>query len=259
MIEYPLIIPSAISSAVLLITLIAASWQDFKSRSVYQITWYPAAVICSITALCFWIMSFQLDSKSAFMMLMISLVIAGVMILSSIFGIFGKADAKALILISLTVPITPFASYIFPSLAVSSIINAGVIVLIMSVIFFAKNIIKGNKAPLWLMCSGSPVDGKEITKHFGFISEVITEENGVISRKFTKAASSITALKSKTTLFIRELTENPDEYKEQIDLYARAGKVWISYGIPLIIPITIGYVLSLFGISAADIIIGLLI
>jgi hypothetical protein len=47
----------------------------------------------------------------------------------------------------------------------------------------------------------------------------------------------------------------PEEYMKERDLYRKAGKVWISYGVPFIVPITAGLLSALlFG----DFIFGLL-
>lgn len=47
-------LPLLISSAVVLITFIFAALQDWKTRTVYKVTWYPAAVIGGICAVLFW-------------------------------------------------------------------------------------------------------------------------------------------------------------------------------------------------------------
>ncbi|MDO5843961.1 MAG: A24 family peptidase C-terminal domain-containing protein [Methanocorpusculum sp.] len=249
----------AISAAILLITFIIASWQDLKTRTVYAVTWYPAAIACGILSVCFWVMEFISENPAAIYVLLTSLFVAGIMAMFTFFGLFGKADAKAMILLALVVPVTPFADWIFPSLAISSIINAGIVVLIVPVVSFIRNLISKNKAPFWLMCSGMPVEGSSITKYFGFVSELITEEDGKINREFCRPRSSINALRESSSLSLRELRENPDKYKEQLDLYAKSGKVWISHGIPLLIPITIGYVFALFGFSLVDLFMGLVL
>ena len=58
---------------------------------------------------------------------------------------------------------------------------------------------------------------------------------------------------------IRSLREEPETYASQLELYAKAGNVWISYGLPFMIPITVGYVTALFGFSLTDLVLGFLI
>lgn len=250
------LLPLAISAMVLLATFLYACWQDLKSRTVLTITWYPAAVICGACVLYFW---YTADLTPLMIWaLLLSGIVAGMMVGFAKFGMFGWADAKALILLSLTVPITPFAVWIFPSLALSSIFNAGIISLIVPVGIFLKNVWDKERAPVWLMFSGIPVPGDEITRHFGFVAEEISEDENGIVRKFLRAKSSINALQHNTELSIRNLRENPEEFKEELELYAKAGKVWITYGIPFMIPITIGYVLALFGFSIPDLFLGMI-
>jgi len=250
-------LPLALSAFLVLATFLYACWQDLKTRTIYAVTWYPAAVGCGILVIWFWITSFS-ASWSVYV-LCTSVVVALLMALFTYFGLFGVADGKAMILLSLAVPITPFADWIFPSLALSSLVNGAVFALIVPIVFLIRNIVLKNKAPFWLMCSGKPVPGDAITNYFGFVSEDITEENGVISRKFCRAHSSIRALRTQSGLSIRNLREDPKTYARQLELYAKAGNVWISYGVPFMIPITIGYIFALFGFSLVDILLGFLL
>lgn len=244
-----------ISAIAVLITFLIASWQDLRTRTVYTITWYPAAVIGVICIIGFWILSY---SPAMLPALIFSILIAILMAVFSLLGLFGKADAKALILLSLTVPLTPFAQSLFPSLAVSTLINAGVLALILPAIFLIRNLLAKNKAPFWLMISGLPVSGEKITRYFGFISENITrDKNGKITREFVTGKNALTAVK--TGQSIRDLRENPDAHTKELELLKEAGNVWISYGIPFLIPITAGYILALFGFSLIDWVLTLLL
>ncbi|HJJ39503.1 MAG TPA: hypothetical protein O0X42_05125 [Methanocorpusculum sp.] len=248
-----MIIPLAVSAIAVLITLVIASIQDVKSRTVYRITWYPAAVIGIICVIIFWV-----QAHAAWIVLIISLGFAALMAVFAVLGLFGKADAKALILISVCVPVTPFTDSLFPSLAVSALINAGVLVLLFAAGCLIYNLVKGNRAPFYLMCSGFPVKGSDILKHHGFIAEEVTETKGELKKTFLKSGASRKALKNHSSLMIKTLRENPDAHKEELARFAKCDKLWITAGIPLILPITIGFVFALFGISVIDAVLGLL-
>lgn len=250
-------LPLSISALLVLITFLYACWQDLKTRTIYAVTWYPAAVGCAVLMIWFWIGAFS--APWAAYVFAASVLVALLMAGFTYFGLFGVADGKAMILLSLAVPITPFAAWIFPSLALSSLVNGAVFALIVPAFFCLRNIFAGNRAPFWLMCSGKPVPGDSITKYFGFVSEEITEVNGVISRKFCRPNSSIRALRNRSAMAIRSLREEPETYASQLELYAKAGNVWISYGLPFMIPITVGYVTALFGFSLTDLVLGFLI
>ncbi len=246
------LLPLVISAVAVLVTFLYASWQDSKTRTVLTITWYPAAVIGGAAVVYFWYRQFQYLTPAEVSVFAISVVVCVMMWIFAKAGMFGLADAKAMILLAATVPVTPFAAWIFPSLALSTLVNAGVIALVVPLVLLIRNTARKEKAPFWLMCSGMPVPGYEITAHFGFVAEEITDGDPV-TRKFLPAASSIRALKKNSALSIRNLREYPDKYKKELDLYRASGRVWITYGVPFMIPITVGYVLALFGFSLPDV------
>ncbi len=250
-------LPLAISAIVVLATFLYASWQDLKTRTIYAVTWYPAALICGICTVWFWVEYYTVPG--AMYLFFTSILVTLLIGVFTYFGLFGVADGKALILLSLVVPVTPFAAWIFPSLSLSTLVNGAVFALVVPVFFLVRNLVLKNRAPFWLMCSGKPVPGESLTKYFGFISEEITEENGVISRKFCRAHSSISALRNQSDLSIRNLRENPEKYASKLALYRKAGDIWISYGVPFMVPITIGYAFALCGFSVVDIFLGILL
>lgn len=96
-----------------------------------------------------------------------------------------------------------------------------------------------------------PVPGDDLTRHFGFVAEEITDGDP-ISRNFLPAASSIRALKKNSALSIRNLRVSPEKYAKELDLYWRSGSIWITYGVPFMIPITLDYLLALAGLSLPD-------
>ncbi|MDO5845290.1 MAG: A24 family peptidase C-terminal domain-containing protein [Methanocorpusculum sp.] len=249
-------LPLAVSAVAVLITFLCASWQDWKTRTVYTVTWYPAAVVGVICAVIFW--AEHIRAPLGLFTLVLSLTLAGLMAVFALLGLFGKADAKALALLSIAVPVTPFASWIFPSLTVSSLINAGLVILVVPAVCLVRNLLQKNRAPFWLMCSGRPVAGAEVTKHFGFIAEDISCEGGEISRKFVPVSDTFSSLRRHSPKMTRILAENPEKYAQELGLYAGCGKVWVTIGLPFIIPLTVGYVFALAGFSVADIMIALL-
>ena len=249
-------LPLLISAAVVLLTFLFAAYQDWKTRTVLKAAWYPAALIGGICAVFFW--AEFIHVKGAHLVLFISIVFAVLCAVFSFLGMFGKADAKALILLSLTVPVSPFAAYIFPSLAVSALVNAGVLTLFVPAAFLAYNIIKKNRAPFLLMCSGRPVNGKSAKEQFGFIAETICEENGEIKKRFVSTRELIFSLRQNPGRNTRHLREEPKKYREMLSLLDRCDTVWVTFGIPLLVPLTAGLILALFGVSAVDILLTLI-
>lgn len=252
------LLPLVISAVAVLATFLYASWQDLRTRTVFTVTWYPAAVVGGVAMAYFWYQMFLNLAPLAATVFVLSLIVAAMMWVFAKAGMFGWADAKAMMLLSVTVPVTPFAASLFPSLALSSLVNAGVIALIVPVFLLLRNTLRKNHAPFWLMCSGMPVPGESITQYFGFVAEEIADGDPV-SRRFLPAASSIFSLQKSSGRSIRNLRESPDQYAADLARYRRAGHVWITYGVPFLIPITIGYTLALFGLSLPDMVLSLLL
>ena len=249
-------LPLAVSAVAVLLTFLAAAVQDWKTRTVYRVTWYPAAVVGGICAVLFWIE--YIHAPGAFFVLLLSLVFAALCWIFAVLGMFGKADAKALVLLSLAVPVTPFAAWIFPSLAVSALVNAGILSLAVPLFCLGYNLCKGNRAPFWLMCSGTPVAGSSVKGRFGFLAETVTEENGVIKKEFVRVRDSLFSLKAPMR-HTRTLQERPEECADVLRLLEKCETVWVTVGIPLLVPLTAGLVFALFGISAVDILLSLLL
>ena len=249
-------LPLAVSAVAVLLTFLAAAVQDWKTRTVYRATWYPAAVVGGIGAVLFWIE--YIHVPGAFFVLLLSLVFAVLCWIFAVLGMFGKADAKALVLLSLAVPVTPFAAWIFPSLAVSALVNAGILSLAVPLFCLGRNLLKGNRASFWLMCSGTPVPGSSVKDRFGFLAETVTEENGVIKKEFVRVRDSLFSLKSPMR-HTRTFREHPEACADTLRLLERCDSVWVTVGIPLLVPLTAGLVFALFGVSAVDILLSLLL
>ena len=146
------LLPLAVSAIAVLLTFLYASWQDIKTRTVATATWYPAAVVGGVVVLYFWYLQFQHPTTTAISVLALSVVICILMWGCAKAGLFGLADAKAMILLAATVPVNPFAAWLFPSLALSTLVNAGVIALLVPAALLIRNTIRKEHAPFWLMC-----------------------------------------------------------------------------------------------------------
>jgi archaeal preflagellin peptidase FlaK len=164
---------------------------------------------------------------------------------------FGWADAWALIFITLIIPIFPFQPlagypiiFFFPY---TVLINAIIINIVVPIGIFAFNLLKGNKAPLRYMFLGYPVDSKVLDKSYGFVMEEFNETEGVLSKRFLGIWEMLASMISgPPRIYTKELRLHPEKFQNELKMYKKAGSVWISYGIPFIIPITIGLVTGLF-------------
>ncbi len=171
--------------------------------------------------------------------------------LFAILNLFGGADAWALMFISLTIPLFPFTPLAgYPPLAFfpfTVLVNAVIFNLIAPIALFMVNLYRGNRAPILYLFLGYPVDGDKVQNSFGYIIEDIGVTGGIVERRFLKLGEALGSLvKGGKRIYTKDLRLHPEQYSHEISLYKQAGKVWISYGVPFIVPITAGVIFGLF-------------
>jgi preflagellin peptidase FlaK len=174
-------------------------------------------------------------------------VFCGVFYLFGRMHLFGGADAWALIFISFCIPTFPFTPLLGNTplgfLAFSVLINALLLNLVAPIGIFALNIIRGNRAPLMYMFFGFPVKGDTIQHEWGFVMEDFEEKKGTVSRKFIGFFDSIKRMyDAEGRIYTKDLREHPEEFTAELEIYKKAGTVWISYAVPFILPITAGLI-----------------
>ncbi|NTW44511.1 MAG: peptidase A24 [Anaerolineaceae bacterium] len=161
---------------------------------------------------------------------------------------FGGADAWALIFITVCIPLFPVEPFFgynpIQFLPFTVLINALLINLIAPLGIFLVNAAKRNWAPFPIMFLGFPVKGEKIQNSWGFVMEVIGEDNGIIKRKFAGFWNMLWDLlkNKKRGVYTKDLREYPEEFSAELAMYKKAGTVWISYAVPFIIPITAGLI-----------------
>jgi preflagellin peptidase FlaK len=172
------------------------------------------------------------------------------------FNLMGMADTKALILITILIPCFPvmplsgypylgYPPYVF--LPFSVLVNSVILNLVLPVGFFFMNIIRGNKAPVPYLFLGFPVPGSRIEEYYGVVMEEFDETDGQFSRRFIGVGAAIRdMLSGGRRVYTKSLKEQPLEYKKELAFYRKAGYVWISYGVPFLIPITAGLLTAIF-------------
>jgi archaeal preflagellin peptidase FlaK len=222
---------------------------DSNIREVIS-KWYfiLIIVIFSITSV---IMLFSPGGwgSPAILILLLS-VFSGVFYLFARMHLFGGADAWALIFISFCIPIFPFTPLMgvppLGFLSFSVLINALILNLAAPIAIFIINIIRGDRAPLMYMFFGFPVKGDQIQDAWGFVMEDFEEGTGAVNRKFIGFWDSIKRMYSgQDRVYTKDLREHPEEFHREIEMYKKAGTVWISYAVPFIIPITAGLITAL--------------
>ena len=239
-------LPMIISAAAVLVTLLYASVLDIRDRRVPFRTWYPMLVV-GIPAAAYLYLSLWLSGRWG--------LVAGYIALCIIFSLmfylfaaknlFGGADAWALIFCAACIPffpVTPVFGY--PPLGFlpfTVLTNAVILNLSAPVGIFVMNVARKNRAPLPYMFFGFPVDGATLQNTFGFVMEDIEEKDGVLARRFFGMRESVRRMVSgEGRIYTKDLRLHPEQFRKELALYKKAGRVWISYAVPFIIPITGG-------------------
>ena len=228
-----------------LATLIAASAFDLTRREVPDVLWtVMAPPMALLTAL--WLLRNPGYTWLALLSILLAALLAALIYYT---GLMGGADAKALVVVALACPLngpwTILPGHLFTPLATFS--NALFLSVLMAICLFVRNLawkaktglplFKGLQAPLavkvLVMLTGFKMRSQEVLegrKHV-FPLEVIREDG---SRELTVA------------LKIDAFYERLDELREISDSVLLPDYIWVSPGLPMIVFITVGFLLAFF-------------
>lgn len=245
-------VPLTIAASAIGCTLLYASYLDVKERRVPFKTWHPMLAISIPLALWAYASSMFVDPRFTVIVLaLVGVFCAAYYLLAAYLRLFGGADAWALIFITICIPFYPIEPLMgYPLLAFfpfTVFLNALILNLATPLGIFAYNVLNGHRAPIRYMFVGIPVDGSTIENTFGFVIEDIQEQNGVISRHFIRFRDAISGMVSgEKRLYTKDLKRYPEEYARERALFRKSGSVWISYGVPFIVPIFAGFLTAIF-------------
>jgi preflagellin peptidase FlaK len=246
-----MIVPLVIGTIAVLLTLLYASYRDIFERRVPFRTWYPMLIV-GLPAVAWFYASLIGTEEVRLFVLFIALtaIFSLVFYLFALLHLFGGADAWALIFIALCIPAFPIEPYLgysptgyFP---LTVLTNAVLLNLITPFGLFLLNVFRRNYAPFPYMFLGYPVPGDRIQDSFGYVMEDLSVEDGRINRRFIRVRDSIRDIFSGSDrLYTKELRLHPEKYTTELSLYRQVGRIWISYGVPFIVPITAGLITAL--------------
>ncbi|MBP2029282.1 preflagellin peptidase FlaK [Methanohalophilus levihalophilus] len=226
--------------------LIYACYSDIKSRRVINQVWIVMLAVFSP----FILYEIITNGLSHLLMIGISFTIIFVFVYILFYlGAFGGADAKALMTLAIIFPIYPeimFAGYVFPleGIPVVSLFtmtlfgNSVLLTVIVPLGLFLHNLTRPNlsetlKKPYFMFIGyRCDVDKLEELKHVRLL-EVMEEKDGEVKTKYSRGGGTI-----------------DEETIHTIQSYADSGKigkkVWVTPGLPFIIPITAGFLTAIF-------------
>ncbi len=247
-----MIIPLAVGAVAVTCTFLYASWRDIRERRVPFPTWYPMLAVSVPMAVWFYI---SLVSGGMWSLVTYFLVLT--ILFSVIFyvfawiNLFGGADAWALIFLCISLPtfpiepltgVPPLGFFPFTVLVNSLILN-----LLTPVAIFFWNAAHDRAGPFPYSFLGFPVPAEDLPRSFGFIMEDIgIGEDGTVRRRFIRPGEAIRRMVSgKGRIYTKDLKNHPSNYAREMETFKRAGTVWISYGIPFLVPLTAGVISAL--------------
>ena len=232
--------------------LIYASWSDYKTREVSNKVW----VILGPLALALTAFQFLIYSPQLLLSFILSFVITSALAIAIFYaGGFGGADAKALICISLALPVYPnhllpqpqgFISFLFPiTIFTNSVLLAALSVfyaLFRNLLWKVTNrggIFEGLETAsfgrkILALFSGYKVKISKLEKaHMYPLEDVDVKDDGEVKRKLIVFPKD-----EEREEIVARILENAN--KERLN-----GGVWATPGLPLLIFITAGLIIAL--------------
>jgi len=244
-------LPLTIAALACLITLLYASRLDLRERRVPVKVWQYLAIVGIPTMILTYYMVLTCQPGLLLPLLCMTVLFVVFFYASAAWlHLFGGADAWAFIVITLFVPLYPFVPLTGSPLIVffpfAVLVNTAIIGLIAPLGMLAYNLWHHNKAPLNYLLTGMPVPGESIAQHHGYAMEEFSETDGVLSRRFIGHGEALRKMvKGSGRIYTRDLRMHPEDFETELAIYRKAGEVWLSYGLPFIVPITAGFVLAL--------------
>jgi len=248
-----------------LLFLIYASWSDFKTREVSNRVWMffaPFAFLLTLTQFLFYPPPFRflflpnLDiTVNALVNYGISFAVTSIFSIALFYvGAFGGADAKALMCLALVTPLPPslitplsgFVSFVFPI----TIFSNGVIIATLSVFYaLSRNLMWKLKKQdrLFAGYEKESVGRKALALVCGYKVAVAYLKKSFLYPLEDISIAENSEVKKRLLLFPKD--ENREQMIERIVKAEKEGKikneVWATPGLPMLIFITIGFILSL--------------
>lgn len=223
-----------------------ASWRDLKRREVEDLTW----IVFGVPGLTFNVYELLIGSTSPFQ-LIVPIVLATVLsFVLAYLGLFGGADFKAFVVLSILLPIPPqsirpvsgFISVIYPLTLFSNSAVAGAL---MAIVMLMRNLLMARRdGPLFEALESE----SNLKKFVVLLSGTKVKLDAVRGPPFQYPLEKpVGGDASRRQLVLMPNTEDDNAAIETFQLLKREGinEVWVSHTLPFIVFITFGYFSSL--------------
>jgi preflagellin peptidase FlaK len=235
-----------------LIFLIYSSWHDIRKREVSNKVWLVFAPI----GLCLSLLHISSSVDRSFPILMATsvTVTTGLSFLLFYLGLFGGADAKALICLSITIPVPPafprsYLNQILPIFPLSVLVNA---------VFVSSTLVFGilvYNVPQYLKAGGEFFDGLEdessLRKLLLFLTGIKVNPDRIRDDHHFIPLETISEVNGRTVHHLSLLPQISDESLQDAGslrgISGKVGdKVWVTPSIPFLVFVTVGFLVAMF-------------
>jgi preflagellin peptidase FlaK len=223
-------------------TLAIGSWQDIKTREIDDRLWLVAGIVGGLLTVA------EVAASPAYPLVLavFSILITAVLAFGIYFlGLYGGADAKALLVIALAMPVNTFAASPLPIFPLSVFGNSLVISLMIIPVCLIANALRAGRDSLF-----AGVKASTLQKVAALFTGIRVSPETAKSVHFNLIEWPLLSGGSKLKLF-----HKVEEVDEQKRFVAGAKSVWVTVAIPMIVFFLGGFVLAVLGI---DILIGLI-
>jgi preflagellin peptidase FlaK len=222
--------------------LAIGSWQDLKTREIDDRLWLVAGIAGGLLTVA------EVATTPAYPLVLagFSILVTGVLAFGVYFlGLYGGADAKALLVIALAMPVSTFLASSFPVFPLSVFGNSLVISLLIIPICLLANAYGAARGPLF-----AGVRASAIKKFAALFTGIKVSPETARSVHFNLIERPLPSGGSELKLFHK--VEEEDEPK----VFVKGAKsVWVTLAIPMIVFFLGGFVLATLGV---DILIGII-
>ncbi|MCC7572004.1 MAG: prepilin peptidase [Candidatus Methanofastidiosum sp.] len=213
--------------------LFHASYLDIKKREIEEWHWVALAIIGFVHAI-YVSLSFQ-----SFMPLLFTagvfLLMFGIALLLFYLGLFGGGDGKILMGLGALLPSLPGKEYAFGLFPISVFDNALILSIFLPIVILSYNLSRkdspkgydsGTVKKILAMMVGYRLNTERLSDKYYPLEE------------FKEGKRTI-------RLFIGDLDFDVKKYKEDLDEKG-IGTLWVTPGLPFVVPITFGYFIAVF-------------
>ena len=222
--------------------LAIGSWQDIKTREIDDRLWLVAGIVGGLLTVA------EIAMTPAYPLVLagFSILLTAVMAFGIYFlGFYGGADAKALLVIALAMPVNTFAASSLPIFPLSVFGNSLVISLMIIPACLIANALRGDRGSLF-----AGVKASTLKKVAALFTGIKVSPETAKSVHFNLIEWPLPSGGSELKLFHK--VEELDESKRFV---VGAKSVWVTVAIPMIVFFLGGFILAALGI---DILIGLI-